>query len=183
MRKKIKDKIQMLKESENGITSFEVAIACIIFIIVFAAFVDVVLLAQAHIATTTVTKDLARTISVQGGAWDAKPEGYTENYYTLSDLQSMVKTEMENAGIEDADWAVYIKDEGQSDYYSDPLLTATEARQYTADYLSSFSVKIEARYTWRLFGNIMGLPVRSTLNISMPGLSEWKYDYGSWEEG
>lgn len=181
MFRKLSIKLKKFKKDERGVTSYEVAIACIVFIILFSAFVDVIQLAHAHITTTTVAKDLARTLSVQGGVWEDAPEGYTENYYTLSDLQRLVNAELENIGVESAEWAVYVKDEDMVDYYSTPLLTSSSKTAYTADYLSSFTIKIVARYEWRIFGGVIGLPVESTFNISMPGLSEWKYDYGSWE--
>lgn len=57
-------------KDESGITSYEVAIACIIFIIAFSAMVDVVLLSNAQISATTVSKELARTLSVQCGVWE-----------------------------------------------------------------------------------------------------------------
>ena len=94
MFRKLSIKLKKFKKDERGVTSYEVAIACIIFIILFSAFVDVIQLAHAHITTTTVAKDLARTLSVQGGVWEDAPEGYTENYYTLSDLQQLVDAEI-----------------------------------------------------------------------------------------
>lgn len=180
MFQKLLKRIRALKKSEDGMTTWEVAIACLTFIIVFAAAVDVILLSNAHITATTVAKDLARTMSVQGGAWSNKPEGYTENYYTLAQLQNLVAEELEHAGMEE-NWAVYIKDHDEGEYYPDPLLTKTETAQYTADYMESFSVKIVATYKWRILGNQLGAPIQSTISVTMPGLSEWKYDYGEWE--
>ncbi len=181
MFRKIKFKLKEFKKNERGVTSYEVAIACIIFIILFSAFVDIIQLSNAHITTTTVAKDLARTMSVQGGVWDDVPSGYTENYYTLSDLQTLVNNELTSIGVESTEWAVYVKDQDAVDYYSTPILTSKSKVAYTADYLSTFTIKIVARYEWRIFGGVIGLPVESTFNITMPGLSEWKYDYGSWE--
>ena len=179
--RKISLKLKKFKKNERGVTSYEVAIACIIFIILFSAFVDVIQLAHAHITTTTVAKDLARTMSVQGGVWENAPEGYTENYYTLSELKGLINAELESIGIETDEWAVYVKGADMVDYYTTPLLTSSSQSAYTADYMESFTVKIVARYKWRIFGGAIGLPVESTFNITMPGLSEWKYDYGDWE--
>lgn len=46
-RSMILSKMKEFWKDESGITSYEVAIACIIFIIAFSAMVDVVLLANA----------------------------------------------------------------------------------------------------------------------------------------
>lgn len=180
MFQKLLKRIRALNKSEDGMTTWEVAIACLTFVIVFAAAVDVILLSSAHITTTTVAKDLARTMSVQGGVWNSKPEGYTENYYTLNQLQNLVEEEMEYVGVE-TDWAVYIKAHDEDEYYSIPLLTKDSVAEFTADYMESFSVKIVATYEWQILGNQLGFPISSTISVAMPGLSEWKYDYGEWE--
>lgn len=179
-REKVLLAVKNFWKDESGITSYEVAIACIIFIFIFSAMVDVVILSNAQISATTVSKELARTLSVQGGVWDQAPAGYTENYYNTEKLQELVQNLLIEQGFEEDGWAVYIKPEGQDEYYATPLLTENSTATYTADYLSHFQVKLQATYKWELYSQITGREVKSKIKVAMPCLSEWKYDYGDW---
>ena len=192
MTNRIKDQLQKRKK---GITSLEAVIGTLIFLMVFVAVLDALTLYNKNSALSETGKELARTLSVQGGALDSKPAGYASNYYTIDQLAGFVNDNMKIAGFDGGDWQVSIRytkiyDETANhsvDYTGTQRIIWGEAGQLTGcsatekiDYLSNFSVIIKAKFKWKFLQAFMG-DRASTISISMPGTSEWKYDYDYWD--
>lgn len=180
---------------KKGITSFEAVIGTLIFLFLFCAVCDLLMLSNQYSTLTDTGKELARTISVQGGALETKPAGYASNYYNITQLEALVAENMRTAGFDDGDWLIsidytkYYDDESKEskDYtgsgqniigFNDTTLTHSPTLKI--DYLSNFTLKIMAKYHWRFLQSF--IPDRTTtLTVTMPGTSEWKYNYDAWE--
>ena len=183
-----------LKQTKRGAIFLEAVLGSLIILLVFCAICDLVMLSNRNSTITDTCKELARTISVQGGALDTKPEGFASNYYTISDLSKMIHENMHSMGFKDNEWSVsvvytrvYNDETNESeDSTAQQVIIGfdTDGNEYFAptlkiDYLSNFTVKMEAEYKWpflRAFFNKKS----STLRVSLPGTSEFKYNYDYW---
>lgn len=183
-----------LKQTKRGAIFLEAVLGSLIILLVFCAICDLVMLSNRNSTITDTCKELARTISVQGGALDTKPEGFASNYYTISDLSKMIHENMQSMGFKDNEWSVsvvytrvYNDETNESeDSTAQQVIIGfdTDGNEYFAptlkiDYLSNFTVKMEAEYKWpflRAFFNKKS----STLRVSLPGTSEFKYNYDYW---
>ena len=183
------------KNLKKGITSIEAVIGTLIFLALFCAACDLIMLSNRYAAITDVGKELARTISVQGGALVDKPGGYASNYYTISQLQSMVDENMKAAGFCDGEYLIGIRytriyddtieeskdyENSQKIIYFDDTNTLQADPTMKIDYLSNFTLVVMGEYDWKFLTPF--LPDKTTsLSVSMPGTSEWKYNYDAWE--
>lgn len=186
--------VNKLKQTKRGAIFLEAVLGSLIILLVFCAICDLVMLSNRNSTITDTCKELARTISVQGGALDTKPEGFASNYYTISDLSKMIHENMQTMGFKDNEWSVsvvytrvYNDETNESeDSTAQQVIIGfdTDGNEYFAptlkiDYLSNFTVKMEAEYKWpflRAFFNKKS----STLRVSLPGTSEFKYNYDYW---
>ena len=194
--KKIYKKLKARKTKKGSFPLTE-AIMMLILLIPVCACLDILLISTQTATLNNMGKELARTISVQGGALNTKPQGYPNNYYTISQLGSFMQDSMTAAGYKDGDWYVtvtytreYLPD-GAGGYHSvdstreqkiigfnsGALATSETSR---IDYLSSFTVTIVARNKWRFLSAL--LPLESGhIQVPLPGTSEWKWNFDAWE--
>lgn len=192
------ERIRKRVGDESGMTSLEAVIGTLIFLMLFCALLDLILLSNQFSTLTDTGKEVARTLSVQGGALELKPEGYASNYYTVDRLSFLTTRNMRSAGFEDGDWSVVVEydqyyDETDPDNPHSVQLADLQSMTMVGydgtsisyqptpklDYLSNFRVKIYARYHWKFIR--MFLPVgTSSISVTMPGMSEWKYNYDAW---
>lgn len=187
--------INKLRQRKKGVTSIEAVIGTLIFLFAFCATCDLITLSNRYSSLTDTGKELARTLSVQGGALATKPGGYASNYYAISQIQNMVEEQMDAAGFEPGSYVVTVDyeriyddtveeskdyDRSQNIIYFDDTGTLQAQPTLKIDYLSNFTLKITAKYKWKFMSSF--IPDRTTyLTISMPGTSEWKYNYDAWE--
>lgn len=183
-----------VKQSKHGAIFIEAVLGSLIILFVFGAICDLYMLSNHNSTITDTCKELARTISVQGGALDTKPEGFASNYYTISDLSKMIHKNMTAMGFKDGEWSVsveytrvYNDDTGESeDSTAQQVIMGfdTDGNEYFAptlkiDYLSNFTVRMEAQYKWPFLRSFINKKP-STLRVSLPGTSEFKYNYDYW---
>ena len=186
--------VNKLKQTKRGAIFLEAVLGSLIILFVFCAVCDLVMLSNRNSTITDTCKELARTISVQGGALDTKPEGFASNYYTISDLSKMIHENMQAMGFKDNEWSVsvaytriYNDDMNESeDSTAQQVIIGfdTDGNDYFAptlkiDYLSNFTVKMEAEYKWPFLRAFINKKA-STLRVSLPGTSEFKYNYDYW---
>lgn len=192
MRIKIKN---FLKRKQSGEGMITAVFGMMLFILIFFAICDVVILSNRNSMLTDTGKEIARTLSVQGGSLDNKPQGFASNYYTISELSSLVKRNMETAGFKDGEWYVEV---AYTRYYDD---TTSSSQDTTAkhiilgfdtsgnyyyvptlkiDYLSDFTVTVSGKYKWNFLSALIGNR-ESILNVPLPGMSEFKYNYDAWQ--
>lgn len=186
MQKKIKKK--------KGLTTLETCIGGLIFILVFAAILDFIMVSHRYLSLTDTAKEMARIISVQGGSLKTKPAAYSGNYYTSKELGTVFKKQMNDMGFADGEYSLYITytnvfDDITNDVKeknSTELILGTDTDgSYKVnptekiEYLNDFSLKIIAEYQWPFLGAVTKSR-KSFLQVSMPGLSEWRYKYDGW---
>lgn len=186
--------VNKLKQTKRGAIFLEAVLGSLIILFVFCAVCDLVMLSNRNSTITDTCKELARTISVQGGALDTRPEGFASNYYTISDLSKMIHENMQAMGFKDNEWSVsvaytriYNDDTNESeDSTAQQVIIGfdTDGNDYFAptlkiDYLSNFTVKMEAEYKWPFLRAFINKKA-STLRVSLPGTSEFKYNYDYW---
>lgn len=186
--------VNKLKQSKRGAIFLEAVLGSLVILLVFCAVCDLYMLSNRNSTITDTCKELARTISVQGGALDTKPEGFASNYYTISDLSKMIHKNMQSMGFRDGEWSVsvaysriYNDDTNESeDSTAQQVIIGfdTDGNEYFAptlkiDYLSNFTVKMEAEYKWPFLRSFINKK-SSTLRVSLPGTSEFKYNYDYW---
>ncbi len=194
MREKIGKIRKKVKQTKRGAIFLEAVLGCLIILFVFCAVCDLIMMSNRNSTITDTCKELARTISVQGGALDTKPEGFASNYYTISDLSKHIRQNMEMMGFKDGEWSVsiiytriYDDDTNESkDSTAQQVLIGfdTDGNEYYAptmkiDYLSNFTVVMEAQYKWAFLRSFFNKKA-STLRVSLPGTSEFKYNYDYW---
>ena len=166
-----------------------------VFIMVFCGLCDMIILSNRNSLLTDVGKELARTLSVQGGSLETKPGSFADNYYVISELSGLVKRNMRIAGFKDGEWNVSVK---YTRVYNDATSQSepTEAEHtifgfddagnyyysptMKIDYLSDFTVIISGDYNWEMLKFFIG-PRKSTMVIPLPGMSEFKYNYDAWQ--
>ncbi|WP_373262071.1 hypothetical protein [Hungatella hathewayi] len=183
------------KWTKRGMTSIEVVIGTLIFLLVFISICDFLVLSNRYSALTDTTKEVTRILSVQGGALVTKPASYQANYYNIEQLSRIIQKQMNGMGFKDEEYGVYIK---YSKIYDDTDKTSKEVDlieniiglkddgtygvikpTQKIDYLSDFNVMIVAYYSWPFTKSVFKLdPMRAS--VTMPGLSEWRYSYDGW---
>lgn len=203
-------------KQKTGVNSIEVVVGTMLFIVLFCAVSDLIILSNRYSVLSDTGKELARTISVQGGALpNSKPAGYPANYYNLITLRKMTQQNMQAAGFKDDQWAAgiiyrnhYEKDNtgaivgatttggavnGGKDQeqiflaYDDTKKRTVALDEFNAtggtgikvDYLKDFAIWIEADYDWPFLSTIFP-ELHTSMRVTMPGTSEWKYDYDNW---
>lgn len=184
------------KKRKSGATAIETVIGGLLFIIIFTGICDFLLISNRYLSLTDTTKELARTLSVQGGALKLKPPAYSANYYNIEELASVVKKQMNGMGFEDCEYSVFItyskiydEDAEQSieRNSTERIIGMKDDNTYGAlkptekiDYLSDFSVRVVASYDWPFINSLWDVKP-TVIEISMPGVSEWRYGYDGWE--
>lgn len=173
---KIKKKLWDFRKSKAGMTTIEVVIACIIFLYTACFAIDLIFISYKHNCMTSIAKELARTLSVQGGACEEAPEGYKTNYYyTKDELLAMVEDNFRSYGYSNDKLSITV--EAGDKVYDFKNLDLTEIK---IDYLETFKVNMSLGFSWDTFNLIAPGTLDGTLNVQVPGVSEWKYDYGNW---
>ena len=192
--------IDKLKEKKKGMTTIEAVIGTLIFIMCFVALMDILILSNRYSVLNNTAKELARTVSVQGGALAEKPASYSSNYYNIEQLANNVRRNMEAAGFQNGDWTVTIECDREFDTSTNSTVIYADSTNFgiigfTAeskdaafayaptprlDYMSRFNVTISAKYEWKVLPAFIG-DRKSIMQVTMPGLSEWKYNYDKWE--
>lgn len=181
-------------KKKKGSILIEAVLGTMVFIVVFCTICDLIMISNRNSTMVDTAKELARTISVQGGALNTKPVGFASNYYAISELSQMVEENMKAAGFKDGQYRISIQytriyndetnesedtggsqiimgfDSNGNSYFSPTL---------KIDYLSNFTLTIEGVYRWIFLGFLTGDDV-TKLTVNLPGTSEFKYNYDYW---
>lgn len=129
------------------------------------------MISRKSIGVANLTTELARTIAVQGGVLDRAPAGYPggdEAYTDFNEAQNLVRTQMTNLGFRENQYQITLNNQ--------PLVNNQEV-----DYRQTFTVAINARQPFTFVSKVFRLQnVQMNYGTSRSGVSEWKYDYNTW---
>lgn len=157
------------KNSEQGASAIEFVIGSLIFVILFAAFLDVLVLTWKFTVVSQSTSNVARVSGLQGGLLSSRPEGFPGNsYVTASSMKHTVKEMYNSSGIRDNDWTVTVNGSN----LGVPI---------KVDYRNQILVKTEMRYKWHFLSALVPGELNSKVNVARVSMSEFKYRYDSWE--
>ena len=187
---------QKIKAKKKGLSAIETCMGTLIFIIAFVDICDFLIISNRYLSLTDTTKELARTLSVQGGSLTLKPGAYTSNYYNIEELAYNVKKQMNGMGFKDGEYDVYLTYTKIFDDAANASINVSGSEKIIGtkpdgtygvvketqkiEYLSDFSVSITARYDWPFINSVIRRDP-SYITVSMPGVSEWRYGFDGWE--
>lgn len=155
--KKIKEHI---KNNTKGLSSIELTIGILITIVLFAGFLDFIIISNKMQALSTANTYLSRVISNQGcvaqnssncvirgtneGGYD---ESYIKNktFVKSSEIYNQVDRIMKSEGIPTSDWTVTI--DGLT------LTPSTQTRLF--NFREIINIKIEVKYKWSNLSNLL----------------------------
>lgn len=160
--KKIVKKIKNIKNDVRGLSSLEATIGILIAIVLFAAYLDFIVISNKMQALSTTNTYLSRVISNQGCVAqnpsscitsDTHEGGYNVDYIKnktfvkSSEIYNQVDRIMKSESIPSSDWSVTID--------GVPLTSNTTTRLFR--FREIINIKIEVRYRWN---NLSGfLPI------------------------
>ena len=190
------EKIRNKFKKKGAILGVEAVICVFVFLLIFAALLDVINISMRNTILSDTAKELARTLSVQGGSLASAPDGYEpRTYYNNQQLGELVKANMKRAGFNDGDWDIKIKYTRTYDPETNTTTVEKSTQNWMGysggsfycgptkriDYLSNFTIDITGKYKWIFLAPVIGQ--RTTkLAASLPGVSEWRYQYDYWGE-
>lgn len=188
--------LEKIKSKKKGLSAIETCLGMIIFLIAFVGICDFLIISNRYLSLTDTTKELARTLSVQGGSLTYKPGSYSSNYYNIDELSYNIKKQMNGMGFKDGEYDVYLTytkiyddatNKSKEVSGSEKIIGTKDDGTYGViketqkiEYLSDFTVSITARYDWPFINSVIELKPLF-LTVSMPGVSEWRYGFDGWE--
>lgn len=163
-------------KNKKGISTIEIIIGVFIFLIILCFLLDLLILLWKFSVIAQTNTEVARIAGIQGGVLSSPPHawpGGNKNYITISELDAMLTDKFESAGIASNEWEIRIGSGGIS----------KNGGKSTAkyDYKDTFSVEITVDYRWDFMSNILPGNLKQSITSKRPAMSEWKYNYDSWE--
>ena len=188
-------KIKNRLKKKGAMLGVEAVMCVLVFLMMFAALLDVINISMRNTILSDTAKELARTLSVQGGSLPTAPDGYEpRTYYNSDQLSALVAANMKRAGFKDGEWNVKINYSRTYDPETNTTIEENTSQNWMGfngdnhfessptkriDYLSNFTVDITGKYNWIFLAPVIGK--RTTiLRSSLPGVSEWRYQYDYW---
>ena len=156
---KITRKIKNIKKDIRGLSSIEAVIGILIAIIIFAGFLDFILISNRMQALSTTNTYLSRVISNQGciaqnsnscvtsdgqGGYD---ETYIKNggFIKSEEIFNQVDRIMKSESVPTSDWSVTVD--------VVPLTSSTQTRLFK--FRDIIEIKIEVKYKWTNLSNLL----------------------------
>lgn len=164
--------MKKIMKKKDGVSSIELVISIMIFLMVLCFFLDITMLTWKFTSLSSVNTNVTRAVSLQGGVKNTVPSGYpggNTEYLTSSELYDLVENVLNGAGVEDYEFDVYINN-----------IKLTSNSNIQVDYLQPINVKITTRYDWVYISNFIPGNLSHTVSSERNSLSEFKYNYDSW---
>lgn len=159
--KRIKEKLG----DKKGMTTLEIAISAFIIIVALAGFIDMVKVSQKLDTASSVTGYVGRVVANQGGVRTTAPNHQYGNYVTSEQLYREVKTILENGGVKEADFKLYVDGKRMREGTNIPL----------KDFGERIPVKLEVTYEWELISSAIGVDMmKNTKESSRTVVSSFK---------
>lgn len=175
----MKNIIKKLKE-KRGSNVIEFTISLLIFVILFAFFVDIFSIAWKFIVTSQVANETVKTICVQSGVLTQTPKGFPgdSQYVTSPKLYSNIqKLLKDKANIDKFTLKLNGYDKNGGGTTSTILSPTTN---FKVDYKGRVEVQLSVNYQWGLSKTLPGLSSEKMITAKRSGLTEFKYDYDKW---
>lgn len=160
-----------LVRDKRGMSSLEMVIAILIFIVLFAAFVDIAVIGIKFNTTTQAVQYVTRVAAVQGGIMNSTPTGYpggSANYVTRSEMISHLNEVMGESGLEPEDWSITLNG------------VSLKGGQHQADYMQSLQVRIRVNYEWQMLSGMLPGNFKFFMENQRSTVSEFKYSSSGW---
>ena len=142
MLKKIRKKLKEIK----GLNTIETAICTMIILVAVGGLIDLNGIMKKFNATSSTTSYIARTISKQGGVRMNKPNSFSGEYVTSQSLYEDIKSNLNNAGIQDSEFTVKINGYTLSPSSNIPIVS----------YGGDLKVELTIHYSWKLLSQFTG---------------------------
>lgn len=166
-------------KSKNGMSTIEIVIGMMIFLIALSFLTDLLILLWKFNVLAQTTTQVARISGIQGGVLSAAPPywpGGNSNYVSISEMENIVREKFETADLSIDEWSMEIG--GRGTIGRDGLV-ASEA----IDYKDTFQVVGTIDYQWLFTSHFIPfITLEHTITAKRPAMSEWRYNYsGTWE--
>ena len=161
--KKQNKKLKEIVKSKKGLSSIELVFGALVCIVVFAGYLDFILISNRMQAMSTSMTYLTRTISNQG-CLSNNPEsnclinnktGYVKDYIknkkfvTSQELYNEVKSIMDNEKIPTSDWKVLIN--------GSQLTSSTQTKLF--NFREEIEIDIKIKYKWSNLSQLLPINI------------------------
>jgi len=167
------NKIQKIL-NKKGMSSIEFVIIMMVLLMSLCFLTDLTILIWKFSVVGQTTTQIARLTGIQGGALTRKPDDYPGEYVSIYDIQDIVEEKFSSAGIKPNEWSMNI---GSGRVGKNGVVSTREI-----DYKEGFDVVTKVDYRWDFTSNILPFAdIKQTKVSKRPAMSEWKYNYNSWD--
>lgn len=166
MKKRVKD----VKKEKKGVSSIEITIGVMIFLILVGALFDLLILGWKFAVISQTTSNVARITGLQGGVLHSAPDGFpggSSAYVTASQLKS---------NIDD----IFLKGNIRSNEYQIRINNIPIGQGVQIDYRELINVETTVDYRWSFLSIVLPGNLDSTISSKRTSMSEFKYRYDSW---
>lgn len=159
-----------IAKKKKGLSSLEFVISILIFMLLFAPFIDIVVIGVKFGASTQAVQHVTRIVGVQGGMLSSAPTGYpggATSYNTGSQVDNQVTNMLSKAGIKEGDYSIKV---GGS-----PITSGV-----AYDYMDDIDVTMRVNYKWEMLSMMLPGEFDFYLTNNRSTVSEFRYRYDSW---
>lgn len=167
----IKDKIKQ-ENTKKGINSLTMVAGVIMAFIAIGGLADLTILQTKFSVVSAQTGYISRTIADQGGVTTKKINNYHGKYITSQELYFNVKDAMNNSGIADGEWGVYI--DGKE------LTPTTSVRVH--NYGEKIPITVSIDYRWAFSSKFLPGSLNNTRTSRTESLSSYRIRDKGFEE-
>lgn len=180
------NKIKKKLANQKGMSTIEFAISLMVFIMLFSYIFDLCLITYKQYAVAEQATQMARQIAKQSGVERTTPfnfPGGAENYYTVSELYSIMERKMGNLNIPNSDWTVKVStvDKSQPSQMQNKNLILVKnpganTPNLRTNYRDPISVEVTYNYTWGLWSQFIPGIAKGTTVVERSSFSEYNHN-------
>lgn len=160
---RLKKKLKHLYD-KKGINSLTMIAGVMMAFVGISGLADLTILQTKFSVVSAQTGYISRAIANQGGISTKKVDNYHGKYVTSQQLYSNVKAAMNNSGIADDEWRVFIAGK--------ELTPATSVPVYT--YGKKIPVVVQIDYRWRFTSNFIPGNISNSRTSQTESLSTYR---------
>ena len=164
---------KQIKSSDGSLDIFSFVTGVIVSIFLICMLLDLMLIGWQFNGISQLNTQIARTASIQGGVLNTAPRDYPGNYVTLTDLSNTVNSRMRSLGVPNSEYQVDI---GNGSIGRNGDFASSEY-----DYKTHFTTRVTTTYHWKFLRMLFPIAGGREISSTRPAMSEWKYNYGTWD--